>query len=106
MWLKEMESGKFFNEVYIAHSVVDNDEVVAILTYTRILVVQSDSLKLDYAISLDTVRNVESGDNGVYLELRKAPTRVLTIEEQTSRDWFAKNIKQVLNQREEERKRQ
>ncbi|OAD04505.1 hypothetical protein MUCCIDRAFT_141025 [Mucor lusitanicus CBS 277.49] len=106
MWLKEMESGKFFNEVYIAHSVVDNDEVVAILTYTRILIVRSDSLKLDYAISLDTIRNVESGDNGVYLELRKAPTRVLTIEESTSREWFAKNIKQVLNQREEERKRQ
>ncbi|KAL9556691.1 hypothetical protein MBANPS3_001742 [Mucor bainieri] len=106
MWLKEMENGKFFNEVYIAHSVVDNDEVVAILTYTRILIVRSDSLKLDYAISLDTIRNVESGDNGVYLELRKAPTRVLTIEEPTSRAWFAKNIKQVLNQREEERKRQ
>ncbi|CAO3621876.1 unnamed protein product [Mucor fragilis] len=106
MWLKEMESGKFFNEVYIAHSVVDNDEVVAILTYTRILIVRSDNLKLDYAISLDTIRNVESGDNGVYLELRKAPTRVLTIEEPTSREWFAKNIKQVLNQRTEERKRQ
>lgn len=106
MWLKEMDSGKFFNEVYIAHSVVDNDEIVAILTYTRILIVRSDNLKLDYSIPLDTIRSVEAGDNGLYLELRKAPTRVLTIEEQTSRDWFAKNIKQVLSQREEERKRQ
>jgi vacuolar protein sorting-associated protein 13A/C len=106
MWLKEMENGKFFNEVYIAHSVVDNDEIIAILTYTRILIVQSDNLKLNYSILLDTIRSVEAGDNGVYLELRNAPTRVLTIEEQTSREWFAKNIKQVLLQREEKRKRQ
>ncbi|KAG2213335.1 hypothetical protein INT46_007194 [Mucor plumbeus] len=106
MWLKEMENGKFFNEVYIAHSVVDNDEIIAILTYTRILIVQSDNLKLNYSILLDTIRSVEAGDNGVYLELRNAPTRVLTIEEQTSREWFAKNIKQVLSQREEKRKRQ
>ncbi|RCH95152.1 hypothetical protein CU098_002571, partial [Rhizopus stolonifer] len=38
MWLKELESGKFFHETYIAHSIVDNDETIAILTYTRILI--------------------------------------------------------------------
>ncbi|KAI8639786.1 hypothetical protein BD408DRAFT_476983 [Parasitella parasitica] len=106
MWLKEMESGKFFNEVYIAHSIVDNDEIIAILTYTRILIVRSDSLKSESSILLDNVKSVASKDDGVHLEFRKAPAHVLTIEERTSRDWFAKNINQVLAQRHEERRRQ
>ncbi|CEP17102.1 hypothetical protein [Parasitella parasitica] len=106
MWLKEMESGKFLNEVYIAHSVVDNDEIIAILTYTRILIVKSDSLKSEYSILLDNIASVTSKDDGVHLELKKATARLLAIEEQTSRDWFAKNINQVLAQRDEERRRQ
>jgi vacuolar protein sorting-associated protein 13A/C len=106
MWLKEMESGKYFNESYIAHSIVDNDETIAILTYTRILIIRSDSLKLDYDILLDDIMSVESGIDGVYLHLRTTTARVLSIEEQTSRDWFAKIIDQTLALRKEEQKRQ
>lgn len=106
MWLKELESGKYFNESYIAHSIVDNDETIVILTYTRIFVVRSDSLKLAYDIFLDDIHSVGYGIDGVYLHLRKNITRVLSIEEQTSRDWFAKIIDQTLTSRKEEQERQ
>jgi vacuolar protein sorting-associated protein 13A/C len=106
MWLKEMESGKYFNENYIAHSIIDNDETIAILTYTRILIVRSDSLKLSYDILLNDVHSVESGANGVHLRLDETSSRVLSLEEQTSRDWFAKIINQTLTLRNEERERQ
>lgn len=101
-----MESGKYFNESYIAHSIVDNDETIAILTYTRIIIVRSDNLKLDYDILLNDILSVEVRMDGIHLHLRNSTTSVLSIEEQTSRDWFAKIIDQTLAMRKEEQERQ
>lgn len=106
MWLKEMESGKYSSEVYIAHSIVQNDTIIAILTFTRILVVRSDTLKLEYGILLDHLVSVEAGMDGVYLHLRKDATRVLSIEEKTSREWFARVIQRTMDQRKEDADRQ
>ncbi|KAI9475458.1 MAG: hypothetical protein EXX96DRAFT_266955 [Benjaminiella poitrasii] len=106
MWLKQMESGKYANEIYIAHTIVDNDETIAILTYTRILVIESDSLQLTYGVSFDKVESVESGIDGVYLRLKKVATRVLSIDEETSRNWFAAMINDTMAQRKEEHERQ
>lgn len=106
MWLKEMESGKYASEVYIAHTIVQNDTIIAILTYTRILVVRSDTLKLEYGILLDHLVSVEAGVDGVYLRLRKDGTRVLSIEEKTSREWFARVIQRTMDQRKEDADRQ
>jgi vacuolar protein sorting-associated protein 13A/C len=106
MWLKEMESGEYFSEVYIAHSIVDHDATVAILTFTRIMIIRSDGLKLDYAIHLDTIEDVSIGVDGICIKLKKPMTRVLSIEETTSREWFADIINRTMEQRKEERERQ
>ncbi|KAI7898920.1 uncharacterized protein BX663DRAFT_555462 [Cokeromyces recurvatus] len=106
MWLKQMESGKYANETYIAHSIVDNDETIVILTYTRILLIQSDNLKLNYGVLLDKIESVESEIDGVYLHLKNVSTRILRIHNETSRMWFAGIIKETMAQRKEERERQ
>jgi vacuolar protein sorting-associated protein 13A/C len=105
MWLKEMESGKFSHEVYIAHTIIENDVNIAILTYSRVLVIRSDTLRLEYGIHLDNIVEVKSGIDGVYLNLKK-DTRVLSIEEKTSREWFAKIIDRTMAQRKEDLDRQ
>lgn len=106
MWLKEMESGKYYNEVYIAHTIVGQDVTIAILTYSRIMVIRSDTLKQEYSVHLDDIKVVQTGEDGVYLNLKKPMTKVLSIEESTSREWFAKTIKQIMIQRKEEQERQ
>ncbi|KAI8075646.1 hypothetical protein BDF21DRAFT_495147 [Thamnidium elegans] len=106
MWLKEMETGKYYNEVYIAHSIVGQDVTIAILTYTRIMVIRSDTLKQEYAIHLDDIESVETGSDKIYLHLKKPTTIDLSIVEKTSRDWFAKNIHRIMSQRKEEHERQ
>lgn len=106
MWLKEMESGKYVNEVYMGHSIVGEDVTIAILTYTCLMIIRSDTLKEEYAVPLDSISSVEIGPDGVYLHLRKPTTKVLSIEESTTREWFGKIIERIISQRKEEHERQ
>lgn len=105
MWLKEMESGKFFNDDYIAHTVMKSDQMIAILSYQNIIVMTSDNLKMESSIPLDLIETAEAKSDGVYLQVKNAP-RVLAIEQETSKEWFAKEIQETLEQRKEEQERQ
>ncbi|KAI8884432.1 hypothetical protein K501DRAFT_332624 [Backusella circina FSU 941] len=106
IWLKGAESGKFFYETYVAHNIIDSDETIAILTYQNILVLSTDDMKLEYLIPLDTIESCEHDIDGVYLHLKKIRTRVLSIEEETSRKWFATMITETLEERNREKQRQ
>ncbi|RCH94872.1 hypothetical protein CU097_000818, partial [Rhizopus azygosporus] len=106
MWLKEMESGKFFNDDYIAHTVMKSDQMIAILSYQNIIVMTSDNLKMESSIPLDLIETVETKSDGVYLQVKKNAPRVLTIGQKTSKEWFAKEIRETLEQRKEEQERQ
>ena len=105
MWLKEMESRKFFNDDYIAHSVMENDQAIVILTYQNIIIMQSDDFKMDSNLSLDLIESAEAKNDGVYLKVKKNTSRILTIDQETSREWFAVKIRETLQQRKEERER-
>ncbi|KAI8363865.1 hypothetical protein EDC96DRAFT_608831 [Choanephora cucurbitarum] len=105
MWLKEMESGKFSHENYLAHSTLENDETIAILTYTRILVVRADNLKLNYIIPLEQIKSAAVCAEGVQLQF-KSNHQVLAISESTKREWFARIIEQTLEQCKEELEKQ
>jgi vacuolar protein sorting-associated protein 13A/C len=106
MWLKEMESGKYFNETYIAHTVLNNDISIAILTYTRILVIRSDSLKLDLSVLWDDIQSIEVTAEGLRVQLKKDSIQIIPIEERTSREWFANIIQRTIAERKEELERQ
>lgn len=106
MWLKEMESGKYYNEVYIGHVIVGAHITIAILTYTRIMIIRSDTLKEEYAIHLDDINSVEEGPDGVFLHLKKPTTKTLAIEEKSSRQWFTGIVNRIMSQRKEEHERQ
>jgi vacuolar protein sorting-associated protein 13A/C len=106
MWLKGAESGKFFHETYVAHNIIDSDETIAILTHQNVLVLSTDDMKLEYLIPLDTVESCEYDIDGVYLHLKKIRTRVLSIEKETSRKWFASKITETLEERNREKQKQ
>lgn len=106
MWLKEMESGKYFNETYIAHTILNNDIRIAILTYTRILVMRSDTLKSDFGVLLDDIKSVDSDAEGLYVQMKKGEAKILPIAEKTSREWFAGLIQRTVDERKEELERQ
>ncbi|KAG1452860.1 hypothetical protein G6F56_007714 [Rhizopus delemar] len=106
MWLKEMENRKFINDNYIAHSVMKNDQAIVILTYQNMIVMQSDDFKMEFSLSLDLIESAEAKIDGVHLKVKNNTTRVLIIEQETSREWFVTKIKEILQQRKEEHKRQ
>lgn len=52
-WLKNVENGKYFNEIYVAHLDLpsSDDTLVVILTTVRILLVRVNKLKVGWDVS-------------------------------------------------------
>ncbi|KAI8968041.1 hypothetical protein BDF20DRAFT_917267 [Mycotypha africana] len=107
MWLMEMESGKYSNEIYIAHSLMgDSDENAAILTLTRIYAINTDNMRVLFSVLLNDVKYAKSEVDGVYLHMKTPGYKKLSLREETSREWFASIIQQTLNFNLEESRRQ
>ncbi|KAI9272903.1 hypothetical protein BDA99DRAFT_569176 [Phascolomyces articulosus] len=108
LWLKELKGARYFNDRYIAHSTAQSDEMIAILTYQRILYVGIRKGDIEYDILLDQIHECNSSVEGIHLNIKQATARTVTlpIEEKTSREWFASQIQTIMDQRKEDKERQ
>lgn len=57
MWMKEMKDGQFSQENYIAHTLADNDERTAILTYQQLFMVHTRKLEVEWCEKLEDVES-------------------------------------------------
>ncbi|POS86544.1 hypothetical protein EPUL_002626 [Erysiphe pulchra] len=69
-WLKQLNNGKYFNEHYIAHLELPREDVVVILTYTRILLVKSKRLITEWDVPLNNIQTISKERTGLSLTLR------------------------------------
>ncbi|RKF58530.1 Vacuolar protein sorting-associated protein 13 [Erysiphe neolycopersici] len=69
-WLKQLNNGKYFNEHYIAHLELPREDVVVILTYTRILLVKSKRLKTEWDVPFNNIQTISKERTGLGLTLR------------------------------------
>ena len=69
-WLKELEGGKYFGETYICHLELRIDDLAAILTETRVLVIHTKKHKLEYDAKFSEVRKIESFNSEICLFLK------------------------------------
>lgn len=69
-WLKQLNNGKYFNEHYIAHLELPREDVVVILTYTRILLVKSKRLITEWDVPLNNIQTISKERTGLGLILR------------------------------------
>ncbi|KAI8144971.1 hypothetical protein BJV82DRAFT_536853 [Fennellomyces sp. T-0311] len=108
LWLKELKGTRYFHDTYIAHTTVQSDEMIALLTYQRILLVGIRKGDVELDIPLDQINSCSYSAEGVQLLIKQPTTRTetLKIEEETSREWFATQIQKILEQRKEDKERQ
>jgi vacuolar protein sorting-associated protein 13A/C len=126
MWMKEMNDGYYNQEKYMAHTLADNDEQAAILTYLHVFMVHTRKLEVEWYEKLENidcckwVKHVaDAGDgetggddddnSGVLLIYTKTqPTRIRAIHfmEPTSGPWFTKQIQKTMDRLREENSRQ
>ncbi|KAF8254179.1 hypothetical protein K440DRAFT_652243 [Wilcoxina mikolae CBS 423.85] len=69
-WLKQLDNGKYFNEEYIAHLELPEQDVVVMLTYTRIMLVKSKKLNCEWDVPLKELQTISMERTGIVLVLR------------------------------------
>lgn len=69
-WLKQLDSGKYFNEDYIAHLELPGEDVVVMLTYSRILLIKSKKLTSEWDVPLKDIQTISKERTGLSLTLR------------------------------------
>ena len=92
-WLKQLDNGKFFNERYIAHLELPREDVVVMLTYSRIMLIKSKKLTSEWDVPLKDIQTVSKERTGLSLTLRGGTNGpFIPVAEESSRNFLYKNI--------------
>lgn len=69
-WLKQVDNGKYFDEMYIAHLELPREDMVVMVTYSRILLIRSRRLTTEWDVPLKDVQTIAKERTGLSLTLR------------------------------------
>ncbi|KAK4225861.1 putative vacuolar protein sorting-associated protein [Podospora fimiseda] len=69
-WLKQVDNGKYFDEQYIAHLELPTEDMVVMVTYSRILLIRSRRLQTEWDVPLKDVQTIAKERTGLSLTLR------------------------------------
>ncbi|KAK6825944.1 vacuolar protein sorting-associated protein 13 [Apiospora arundinis] len=92
-WLKQTDNGKYFNEVYVAHLELPRDNMVVMVTYSRILLIRSDRLTTEWDVPLKEIQIVKRERTGLSIVLRGGTVGpFIPVGEESSREFLYKSI--------------
>ncbi|CAK7273224.1 Vacuolar protein sorting-associated protein 13 [Sporothrix epigloea] len=69
-WLKQVDDGKYFDEVYIGHVELPLEDMVAMVTYARILLIRSRRLTSEWDAPLRDIQGIAKERTGISITLR------------------------------------
>lgn len=69
-WLKQVDNGRYFDEQYIGHLELPKEDMVVMITYSRILLIRSRKLTSEWDVPLKDVQTIAKERTGVSLSLR------------------------------------
>ncbi|KAG4417512.1 hypothetical protein IFR04_009324 [Cadophora malorum] len=92
-WLKQLDNGKYFNEQYIAHLELPREDVVVMLTYSRIMLIKSKKLTSEWDVPLKDVQTISKERTGLSLTLRGGTNGpFIPVAEESSRNFLYRKI--------------
>ncbi|KAK6083317.1 hypothetical protein SCUP515_02059 [Seiridium cupressi] len=69
-WLKQVDNGRYFNEEYIAHLELPQEDMVVMVTYSRILLIRTRRLTTEWDVPLKDVQTIAKERTGLSIVLR------------------------------------
>ncbi|KXJ86769.1 hypothetical protein Micbo1qcDRAFT_218953 [Microdochium bolleyi] len=69
-WLKQVDNGKYFNEEYIAHLELPREDMVVMITYSRILLIRSRRLTTEWDVPLKDIQTISKERTGLSVVFR------------------------------------
>jgi len=97
LWLKMAEGGQYSTENYIAHCEVQDQEVVAILTDSSIMLVKTRRLTVDWREPFTEIQTIKCEPTGIAIYLRsRAWEPFIIISDKRSREQFFSQIETTV----------
>ncbi|KAH8555467.1 hypothetical protein BGW37DRAFT_419803 [Umbelopsis sp. PMI_123] len=97
LWQKMVEGGQYSNENYIAHCEVQDNEVVAILTDSSIMLVKTRRLTVDWREPFTEIQTIKCEPTGIAIYLRsRAWEPFIIISDRRSREQFFNQIETTV----------
>ncbi|KAL7273138.1 Vacuolar protein sorting-associated protein 13 [Rhizina undulata] len=97
-WLKQLDNGKYFDEEYIAHLELQEQDAVIMLTYTRIMLMRSKKLYSEWDVSLRELQTIGMEKTGIVLTLRgNRQGPFIPTKDESSRKFLFKKIALAVN---------
>ncbi|KAF9435541.1 hypothetical protein BGZ76_006083 [Entomortierella beljakovae] len=98
-WLKQVDSGRFFYDDYIAHLVLKGDNMVAMLTSKRIMMFRAETLRVEWDLEFAEIQSIAPFPRGISITSRRdKQENFIPIFEQSSLYWFSSKIEEKVNQ--------
>lgn len=92
-WLKQMENGKCFDEQYLAHLELPREDVVVMLTYSRIMMIKTKKLTSEWDVPLKDIATISKERTGLSLTLRGGTNGpFIPVAEESSRNFLYRKI--------------
>jgi vacuolar protein sorting-associated protein 13A/C len=91
-WLKTVDNGALFAEVYLAHLVLSGQEMAVICTYKMIVLFQINTLTSRWIINFDQINSIAVEPTGISLKLKKRDGPFIPIPEKANRTFLYTRI--------------
>ena len=92
-WLKQADNGKYFAETYIAHLELPREDVVVLVTYSRILLLRTRRLAAEWDVPLKDVQTIAKERTGISVVLRGgANGPFVPVAEESARNFLYRMI--------------
>ncbi|EIE88932.1 hypothetical protein RO3G_13643 [Rhizopus delemar RA 99-880] len=96
-WLKDVDHGKYMQDIYLSHCHVQNDERVAMLTNHRVMLIRTRRLAVEWQEPFSEIQTFKREPTGIIIYLRQSsPERFLIISDKASREEFFKKIESAV----------
>jgi vacuolar protein sorting-associated protein 13A/C len=97
-WLKTLDSGKFFNDDYIAHLELPGKDLMVMLTYNGILLVKTKKLQSEWDVPLKDVQTISKERTGIAITLKGGTNGpFIPVGDEQSRNWLYRQIAIAVN---------
>jgi vacuolar protein sorting-associated protein 13A/C len=97
-WLKTLDSGKYFDQSYLAHLELPGKDLMVLLTYEGILLVKTKQLKSEWYVPLRDVQTISKERSGISIFLKGGTNGpFVPIGDEESRNWLYRQIGVAVN---------
>jgi vacuolar protein sorting-associated protein 13A/C len=97
-WLKTLDSGKYFNEDYLAHLELQGRDMMVILTFSGVLMVRTKRLHTEWDVPFKDVQTISKERTGIGIVLQGGNNGpYIPVADEQARNWLYRQIAVAVN---------